>query len=133
METSLKTGILGKAMIVVAEKDTAISHGSGGIPVLATPAMIALMENAALSSVAAYLPEGKTTVGIKVSSTHMAATPVGMEVTAQSELTEIDGKRLIFKVEAFDSVDKIGEGIHERFIINTDKFMKKTREKGSQS
>jgi len=132
MEASLQTGLLGEIRVVVNERDTAIAHGSGGVPVFATPAMIALMENAALTSVARYLSEGNTTVGIKISSTHSAATPVGMEVTAKSELMEIDGKRLVFRVEAFDEVGRIGEGIHERFIINTDKFMKKIIEKGSR-
>ncbi|TLM98057.1 thioesterase, partial [bacterium] len=126
---ALKTGILGEVKTVVSEKNTAITHGSGSVPVFATPAMIALMENAALSSVQLYLPEGHTTVGIKISSSHIAATPLGMEVTAKSELTEIDGKRLIFKVEAYDAKEKIGEGIHERFIINLEKFIKKNEEK----
>ncbi len=131
MKTSLKTGIQGEARATVSDGNTAIALGSGGVPVFATPAMIALMENAALSSVEPYLPEGHTTVGIKISSSHIAATPLGMEVIARSELTEIDGKRLVFKVEAFDAKEKIGEGIHERFIINKEKFMKKNEEKKS--
>lgn len=126
---SLKAGILGEAKAVVSDKNTAITHGSGSIAVFATPAMIALMENAALSSVQPYLPDGHTTVGIKIASSHVAATPLGMEVTAKSELTEIDGKRLIFKVEAYDAKEKIGEGTHERFVINIEKFMKKNEEK----
>lgn len=129
---SLKVGVKGEARTTVSEKNTAATMGSGSITVFATPAMIALMENAALSSVQDYLPEGSTTVGIKISSSHIAATPLGMEVTAKSELTEIDGKRLVFKVEAFDSVEKIGEGIHERFIINIDKFMAKNDGKRNQ-
>lgn len=120
---SLKVGITGEARTTVSEKNTAATLGSGSIAVFATPAMIALMENAALASVQDYLPEGNTTVGIKIFSSHIAATPLGMEVTAKSELVEIDGKRLVFKVEAFDAVEKIGEGTHERFIINIDKFM----------
>jgi len=129
MELSLKTGLLGESRTVVSETNSAITHGSGSIPVFATPVMIALMENAALNSVQPYLEEGQTTVGIKISSSHIAATPMGMEVIAKSELTETDGKRLIFKVEAFDATEKIGEGIHERFIINIEKFMKKNEEK----
>jgi len=129
MEMSLKTGIIGEAKTVVSDKNTAITHGSGSVPVFATPAMIALMENAALSSVQPYLPEGHTTVGIKIGSSHIAATPPGMEVTAKSELLEIDGKRLVFKLEAYDAKEKIGEGTHERFIINIEKFMKKNEEK----
>lgn len=129
MEPSLKAGILGEAKTVVSDRNTAITHGSGSIPVFATPAMIALMENAALSSVQPFLPEGHTTVGIKITSSHIAATPLGMEVAAKSELLEIDGKRLVFKVEAYDAREKIGEGTHERFIINKEKFMKKNEEK----
>lgn len=128
---SLKTGIIGETKTTVSDKNTAIAHGSGSVAVFATPAMIALMENAALSSVQPYLPEGHTTVGIKISSTHIAATPLGMEVTAKSELTEIDGKRLVFRIEAYDAKEKIGEGTHERFVINVEKFMKKIDEKKS--
>ncbi len=129
MDPSLKIGIFGEAKTVVSDKNTAITHGSGSIPVFATPAMIALMENAALSSVEPLLPEGHTTVGISISSSHIAATPVGMEVTAKAELVEIDGKRLVFKVEGYDAKEKIGEGTHQRFIINKEKFMKKNEEK----
>ena len=129
MDMPLRTGILGEAKAIVTDKNTAITHGSGSIPVFATPAMIALIENAALTSVAAYLPEGSTTVGIRITSSHIAATPLGMEVTAKTELTEINGKRLVFTVEAYDGVEKIGEGVHERFIINIEKFMNKIQGK----
>lgn len=129
MDLSLKTGIIGEAKTVVTENNTAIAHGSGNVPVFATPAMIALMENAAMSSVQPYVPDGHTTVGTKISSAHSAATPVGLEVIAKSELIEIDGKRLVFTVTAFDSKEKIGEGTHERFIINEEKFLKKSQEK----
>jgi predicted thioesterase len=78
---------------------------------------------------AKHLPEGYTTVGTSVNIKHLAATPVGMEVIAKTELIEIDGRRLVFKVEAFDEVDKIGEGIHERFIVDEERFMKKNEEK----
>lgn len=126
---NLKVGITGEAKTIVSDNNTAIALGSGGVPVFATPSMIALMENAALSSVAEYLPEGSSTVGISITSSHISATPLGMEVIAKCELVEIDGKRLVFKVEAYDAVDKIGEGSHERFIINVEKFMKKNEEK----
>lgn len=129
MDSSLKPGILGEAKTSVSDKNSAIAYGSGSVPVFATPAMIALMENAALSSVQPYLPAGHTTVGINISSSHIAATPMGMEVTAKTELTEVDGKRLVFKVEAFDAKEKIGQGIHERFIINIEKFVRKNDEK----
>ncbi len=126
---NLKIGITGEAKAIVSENNTAIALGSGGVPVLATPAMIALMENAAMSSVSLYLPEGSSSVGTRIESSHVAATPLGMEVTARCELVEIDGKRLVFRVEAYDALGKIGEGTHERFIINVEKFMKKTEEK----
>lgn len=87
------------------------------------------MENAALNLVQPYLSEGQTTVGTKVTSSHLAATPLGMEVVARAELIEIDGRRLVFKIEAYDQKDKIGEGVHERFIINTEKFMEKVNSK----
>lgn len=122
----LKVGLIGEVKTLVSANNTAVAHGSGSVPVFATPAMIAQMESAALTSVAEFLPDGSSTVGIKIASSHIAATPVGLEVTAKSELIEIDGKRLVFKVEAYDPVEKIGEGIHERFIINVEKFMGKT-------
>ena len=127
--SELKAGIIGESRTRVTDENTAIAHGSGSVAVFATPAMIALMENAALNSVQPVLPEGATTVGIDLKVKHMAATPVGMEVVAKSELIEVDGKRLIFKVEAYDEADKIGEGTHERFIIDREKFMKKNEEK----
>lgn len=132
MASELKIGIIGEAKTIVSDKNIAITLGSGSVPVFATPAMIALMENAALSSVEPYLSEGQTTVGIKINSSHIAATPVGMEVVAKSELVEIDGKRLVFKVIATDAKEKIGEATHERFIINRENFMKRSEAKKEQ-
>ncbi|MDT3699695.1 MAG: thioesterase family protein [Thermincola sp.] len=129
MDLSLKIGIVGEAKTVVSEKNTAVAYGSGSVPVFATPAMIALMESAAISSVQGCLPDGHTTVGTMISSSHLAASPLGVEIVAKSELIEIAGKRLVFKVVAFDSKGKIGEGTHERFIINEAKFLQKTEEK----
>lgn len=122
-------GIKGESKCLVSENNTAIAYGSGGVKVFATPAMIGLMENAALSLVQKYLPEVQSTVGTNINVSHIAATPIGMEVKAFAELIEIDGKKLIFKVEAYDEKDKIGEGIHERYIINLEKFMSKTNSK----
>lgn len=113
----------------VTEKNTAKAYGSGSIEVYATPAMIGLMEGASLATVDSILPEGLSTVGTKVEIKHLAATPLGLKVTAHAELVEIDGKRLLFKVEASDEKGKIGEGIHERFIIDVDKFLQKTKNK----
>jgi len=116
-------GLTGKAEILVDINNTAKAMGSGDLEVFATPAMIALMEKAATLAVSECIPEGSSTVGTMINVKHIAATPVGMKISAQATLTEVDGKRLFFIVEAFDGKDKIGEGQHERFIINVDKFM----------
>ena len=125
----LKVGLKGESKDMVTEKNTAIAYGSGGVAVLATPALISLMENAALNLAQGYLPEGQTTVGTKVDVNHLAATPVGMAVSATAEISEIDGRKIVFKVEAFDDKDKIGSGTHERFIIDLEKFMSKVNAK----
>lgn len=125
----LQVGMKGIAETVVSEQNTAVAYGSGGVEVFATPAMIGLMEGAACNGVNPYLPEGKSTVGTLVNVSHTAATPKGMKVTAEAELVEIDGKRLVFKVAAYDEKEKIGEGVHERFIITLDRFMEKAQGK----
>lgn len=125
----MKIGITGKAEVLVGNSNTAKTMGSGDLEVFATPAMIALMEKAATQAVKEYLPEGSSTVGTMLNVKHIAATPVGMNVAAQATLIEIYGKRLLFAVEAFDGKDKIGEGQHERFIINVDKFMSRVNGK----
>lgn len=125
----LKTGIIGKQKLMVTEEMTAKRLGSGELPVLATPQMIALMENTAYKSVAAYLGEGQGTVGTKITINHLAATPVGMEVSLESELVEIDRKRLVFRVKAYDAAGCIGEGEHERFIIDNQRFLEKAEAK----
>lgn len=123
MEFNLQIGIKNKEEKIVTENDTASALGSGAANVFSTPMMIALMEAAALKSVKKILPEGHNTVGISVNIKHLSATAVGKKVWAESELIEVDRKRLVFKVEAFDEDKKIGEGIHERFIIDESKFM----------
>jgi len=128
----IKTGILGREVLVVGEKDTAKVYGSGTLEVFATPAMIALMEKTCLNSVAPYLEEGMGTVGTLLNVKHTAATPVGMQVTVESRLVEVDRRRLVFEVKAFDEAGAIGEGIHERFIIESDKFQKKADAKMAQ-
>lgn len=127
----LKTGTTGKQTITVTEEMTAQSLGSGELPVLATPQMIALMENTAYRSVKPYLEDGQGTVGTLMQVKHMAATPVGMEISIETTLIEIDRKRLVFEVRAFDAVDCIGEGVHERFIISNDRFLDKANRKRS--
>ena len=121
----LKTGIIGKQIIKVTEEMTAEKLGSGKLPVYATPNMITLIENTASASVEEYLEEGQGTVGTFVNVKHLAATPIGMSVTCETELTQVDRKRLVFETKVYDESELIGEGIHERFIIDKEKFMKK--------
>lgn len=123
--SSLKVGIKGAASVTVTESNTAVAYGSGGVSVFATPAMIGLMEKAALTSVEPLLDSGMTTVGTRVDVQHLAATPIGMVVTAESELVEIEGKRLVFRVEARDEVEAVGRGTHERYIVPEQKFLGK--------
>lgn len=129
MDYNLKPGMTGIKEELVTDQNTAMAYGSGGVSVYATPAMIGLMENASLSAVDPHLPEGMATVGTRLEVSHLTATPVGMKVRAEAELLEVEGKRLLFKVVAYDEKEKIGEGIHERFIIKLDKFLSKCEEK----
>ena len=125
----LETGIRGEAKEVVSESNSAQAMKSGELKVHATPSMIALMEQAAYTSVAGELEEGQGTVGTLMNVSHISATPVGMEVTAKSELVKVDGRKLVFHVEAYDERGKIGEGEHERFIIDNEKFQNKADNK----
>ena len=126
----LQTGIKGKQTIVVTPAQTAAYYGSGALEVFATPAMVALLEETAWRSVQPYLEEGQATVGTRVDIRHLAATPLGGKVTCESELVEIDRRRLVFKVEVFDEKTKVGEGIHERFVTQSDKFLAAANAKG---
>ena len=121
----LEIGITGKEEMIVTEADTAKALGSGGLNVFATPAMIALSEKTALRSILQYLPEGQSSVGTKIDIAHIAATPVGMNVHCETELIEIDRRRLVFSVSVYDEVEKIAEGTHERFIVDDAKFQTK--------
>lgn len=125
----MQTGITGKQTITVTEDKTAQVVGSGTLPVYATPCMIALMENTASKSVEPELEAGQGTVGTLVQVKHTAATPVGMEVTCETKLIEVDRKRLVFEVRAYDAAGVIGEGTHERFMIDNDRFMEKAEAK----
>lgn len=125
----MEIGIKNTQKITVEQKDTALSHSSGSLEVFATPAMIALMENTAMNAVSSFLAEGEATVGTEINVKHLSATPIGGQVTCEAELTEIDGRRLVFKVTAWDNKGVIGEGSHQRFIIKTEKFMAKAKEK----
>ncbi|RRD95240.1 thioesterase [Clostridiales bacterium COT073_COT-073] len=128
----LKIGIKGKEETIVSTENSAKTMGSGTLDVFATPAMIALMEKTAWKSVQNHLEDGYGTVGISLNVKHVAATPLGMKVYCESELTGVDGKKLVFIVKAFDEVGLIGEGTHERFIISNEKFQQKTNDKAGQ-
>jgi fluoroacetyl-CoA thioesterase len=129
VESDLKPGITGEVNYKVEYKDTAANYGNSGVEVLATPVMLGLMERAAITAIQPYLNEGSSSVGSNLNVSHLAATPVSMKVKFLAELQKVEGKKLTFKVEAFDEFDKIGEGTHERFIINLEKFLKKAAEK----
>ena len=125
----LKPGLRGSIEIVVGEQHTAPHIGSGRVRVLATPVMVNLMEAAALQAVEGLLPPGHQTVGIHLDVTHVAATPVGMRVRASAELTKVEKRTLTFSVHADDEKERIGEGIHERIIINLERFDARMQEK----
>lgn len=125
----LETGIKGRMTETVTEEKTAAALGSGTLSVYATPAMIALMENTALRSVADKLDDGMTTVGTKIDIVHTSASPVGSTITCESELTDIDRRRLVFSVTVYDNAGEIGKGTHERFIVDCGKFMEKANAK----
>lgn len=125
----LEKGIKGRQEVMVEDSNTAKALGSGTLNVFATPAMTALMEKTAWMSVAPYLDEGAGTVGTLLNVKHMAPTPVGMKVICETELTEVDGRRLVFHVKAMDESGVIGEGEHERFIIQNEKFQAKADSK----
>lgn len=114
---------------VVREEDTAKAFGSGELAVLATPRMIALMEEASYKCIADDIDDGSSTVGTFLEIKHLAATPVGMKVRVESEVIEVEGRRIVYCVKAYDETGLIGEGKHERFVIFTEKFVAKTYSK----
>lgn len=123
----LEIGMKGRQTETVTEENTAAACESGLLRVFATPALVALMEKTCWKSVASTLDKGQGTVGTKLDIRHTAPTPVGMTITCESELTCIDGRRLTFSVRAFDENGAVGEGVHERFVIDNERFMKKAR------
>lgn len=118
-------GLCHSERLVVEHKDTAAVYGSGALEVFATPAMIALMEKTCLMAVCDKIGEGNTTVGIAVNIKHLKASPVGATVRCEAELIEVDRRRLVFKVQCFEGETLIGEGTHERFVVESAKFMAK--------
>jgi len=123
----LKLGVTGEATTTVVHENTAAAVGAGGVEVFGTPMMIALIENASWHTVAAALDQGYVTVGTHVNVSHLAATPLGQTVRATAELIEIEGRRLVFRVEAYDERQKIGEGQHERTIVHLDRFLSRIK------
>lgn len=130
---TISPGLTGEIQITVEEGDTARASGGETLPpVLSTPRMIAYLERTAHQSILPYLAAGQTSVGALVNIRHLAATPVGMRVRFQSELLEVDGRRLKFRVEAWDEVEQIAAGEHERFIIDQARFDQRLAQKQAQ-
>ena len=129
LPAELRSGLTGTAEIVVGTRDTAPHVGSGKIGVLATPIMVNLMEAAALQAVERYMPPGYQTVGTHLDVKHFAATPVGLRVRAHAELVRVDGRTLTFTIRAVDEREAIGEGVHERLIINVERFDQRMQKK----
>ena len=125
MEYDQLKGLCHSETLVVKHKDTAAVYGSGSLEVFATPAMIALMEKTCLESVSDKIGEGNTTVGIAVNIKHLKASPVGSTIRCEAELVEVDRRRLVFEVKCSEGDTLVGEGIHERFVVDSEKFMSK--------
>ena len=125
----ITVGMTGKVESFVEREDTALEVGSGSLLVYATPCMVALMEGAACEAIAEALPEGKTSVGTELNISHLSATPVGLEVYAEAEVTEVNGNTVTFQLTAYDETGKIGEGTHKRAIITSQRFLDKVYSK----
>ncbi|MDD3125630.1 MAG: thioesterase family protein [Candidatus Kapabacteria bacterium] len=123
----LKVGLTHVSTLAVEQSNTALALGSGDLPVFATPAMTALMENAAMLAVAGELQDAESTVGSMLNISHSKPSPLGEQISATAELIEIDGRKLTFRVSAFDSCGVIGEGTHIRYVVNREKFMSKIK------
>ena len=128
----LEAGIKGYQEMIVSTQDTAKVHGSGTLDVLATPRMIALVEETAWKSIAGHLEPGMGSVGTRVDVRHLVATPVGMKVWCETVVSEVEGRKLSFRAEVYDETGKIGEGIHERFLVDEVKFQEKADKKKSE-
>ncbi len=129
MTTKIEIGMDASTEIVVGTRDTAHHVGSGKIKVLATPVMVMLLEEAALAAVEKFLPRGYQTVGTQLNISHIAATPVGMRVVAHAEVIDVVERKLTFRVWAEDESERIGEGTHERIIVELERFDKRIRRK----
>jgi len=120
---TIPVGLIGGVEMTVTEDDTAERWGSGLVPVLGTPTLVAILENAAVKALNGHLPPGQTSVGGRMDIRHLAPTPVGMDIRARAELVEVRDRRLVFRVEAWDEAEKIGEGTHERFAVDEERFI----------
>ena len=123
----LKEGLKYISTTTVDTTNSALALGSGDMEVFATPAMVALMENAAMKAVAEYLPQGATTVGTQILTTHIKASAMGAKVSAEAELTAVNGRELSFSIKAYDENGIIGEGSHTRFIVDRERFLSKLK------
>ncbi|KAF0107618.1 MAG: hypothetical protein FD146_1652 [Anaerolineaceae bacterium] len=128
--SELLPGLSAEHKHLVTETDTASHWGSGGVHVFSTPALVGLMESAAVIALRGALPPGQTTVGGRIDVRHLAATPVGMQVRARAELTAVEGRKLVFTIQAWDEAELIGEAVHERFVIDEARFVAKAEGKG---
>jgi fluoroacetyl-CoA thioesterase len=128
--TDLLPGLSAELEHVVTEADIASRWGSGLVPVFSTPALVGLMESAAVRALEGQLQPGQTSVGARIDVRHLAATPVGMKVRAKAELTAMDGRKLTFKIQAWDEVELIGEADHERFVVDEARFVSRVENKG---
>lgn len=126
---TVKVGLKGHAETMVEREDTAQLVGSGDLLVYATPCMVALMEGAACEAIAAYLDEGESSVGTAMNVCHSSATPVGMSVCAEAEVTAVEGRKITFTVSAFDETRQIGSATHERVVVNAERFLEKAYDK----
>jgi len=126
---SIAVGLKGRAETVVSEANTAKAACSGALPVFGTPYLCSLMEEASWRSIAPFLEEGQSTVGTKLDISHDSATPIGMKVWAESEVTQVEGRRIVLKVAAYDEKGPIGQGTHERFLVTNDRFLAKCAKK----
>ena len=131
MSPPLLPGLSGSASAVVVQENTAQALGSGSVPVFGTPALIALLEKAAVDALAPGLAPGQTSVGVRVDVRHLAATPLGLTVSAQARLLAVDGRRLTFAVTAFDDAEQVAEGIHERVIVDEQRFLARVQQKAA--
>lgn len=128
--SDLTPGLRAEFELTVTDADTAAQWGSGLIPVYSTPALVGAMEKTAVLALDGHLPTGQTSVGRRIEVRHLAPTPVGMNVRVAAELIEVEGRKLVFKIKAWDEVEKIGEASHDRFMIDEAKFMAKVQSKG---